>query len=206
MTHSIWSERSLALSAVFQAASLVDDLAKTGHISAGDLQIMADSLLVREASTAIAVYRDTANLQVGVTALTRMLKRKRMKNIDDILRYVMSLLYLQRKLLKNKDMIKVVANRLDHAANQLEHFASNHDNVIANLADIYTDTISTFRFRVQVTGDHNYLTQQRIANQIRVLLFSGIRAAMLWKQFGGSRFHLLFYRKRLLDNLPSLRL
>ena len=206
MTHSLWSERSLALSAVFQAASLVDDLAKTGHISAGDLQIMADSLLVREASTAIAVYRDTANLQIGVTALTRMLKRKRMKNIDDILRYVMSLLYLQRKLLKNKDMIKVVANRLDHAANQLEHFASNHDNVIANLADIYTDTISTFRFRVQVTGDHNYLTQQRIANQIRVLLFSGIRAAMLWKQFGGSRFHLLFYRKRLLDNLPSLRL
>ena len=98
--------------------------------------------------------------------------------------------------------MQVIANRLDQAANQLEHFPSNHDNVVANLADIYTDTISTFRFRIQVTGDHNYLTQQRIANQIRVLLFSGIRAAMLWKQFGGSRLHLLFYRKRLLNALP----
>ena len=202
MTYSIWSERALALSAVFQAASLVDDLAKTGHIHSVDLQVMADSLLVRQANKAIDVYRDTANLHIGVTALTRMLKRRRMKNTDDILRYVMSLLYLQRKLIKNKDMIKIVANRLEQVSKQLEHFPSNHDNVLANLADVYTDTISTFRFRIQVTGDHNYLTQQRIANQIRVLLFSGIRAAMLWKQFGGSRLHLLFYRKRLLDVLP----
>ena len=165
---------------------------------------MTDSLFVQNPKETINIYGNVANLQTGITSLTSVLKRQQTKSVTDALRYVMSLLHLQRKLMKNKEMVKVIANRLDQANKQLEHFASIHENVIANLADIYTDTISTFRFRVQVTGDHHYLQQQHFANQIRVLLFSGIRAAVLWKQLGGSRLHMMFYRKHLLECLRHL--
>ena len=203
--HDKWSERMIALSAIFQSASLVDTLAKTGHVNSQELQVMADSLFVKDPQKTIDVYVNIANLHNGVTALINMLERRPIENADDVLRYVMSLLHLQKKLSKHKELVAIIANRLDQANKQLEHFPSSHDNVIANLADTYTDTISTFRFRVQVMGDHNYLQQQRIANQIRVILFSGIRAAVLWKQLGGSRLHVIFYRRHLLQCLQKLK-
>ena len=94
-------------------------------------------------------------------------------------------------------MLATVGKRLDKAIHQVEHFGSTHDNVIANLADIYTNTLSTFKFRIQVSGDFNYLQQTRISNQIRALLFAGIRSSMLWRQLGGKRWQVIFSRKRL---------
>ena len=113
------------------------------------------------------------------------------------LRYVMGVLHLQKKLSSNKTMLATVGKRLDKAIHQVEHFGSTHDNVIANLADIYTNTLSTFKFRIQVSGDFNYLQQTRISNQIRALLFAGIRSSMLWRQLGGKRWQVIFSRKRL---------
>ena len=73
-----------------------------------------------------------------------------------------------------------------------------HDNVVSNIADIYSDTISTFQYRIQVTGNYNYLQQNRVANQVRALLLTAIRSAILWRQLGGSRWQFLFYRKPML--------
>ena len=204
MDDNKWSERTIALSAIFQSASLVDTLAKTGRVNSQDLQVMTDSLFVQNPKKAIDVYGSINNLHTGITALNNLMKRKQTKNLNnEVLRYVMNLLHLQKKLTKNKEMLNVISNRLSQASKQIQHFGSIHDNVIANLADIYTDTISTFRFRIQVTGNYDYLQQQHIANKIRVLLFSGIRAAVLWRQLGGSRLQLMFYRSHSIKCLQN---
>ncbi len=79
-----------------------------------------------------------------------------------------------------------------------------HENVIAGLADIYTDTISTFSFRIQVMGEYQFLQQTRIANQIRTLLFAGVRSAVLWRQLGGNRLKAIYQRTAILETARSL--
>ena len=101
-------------------------------------------------------------------------------------------------------MLNIIGERLDKSLTQLEMFGPTHENTLANLAEIYTDTISTFRFRIQVTGEHQHLQQPRVANQVRVLLLCAIRAAILWHQVGGRRWHLLIYRKNISAALSQL--
>lgn len=101
-------------------------------------------------------------------------------------------------------MLDEIGERLEKARHQLDHFGPSHDNLIANLADIYTQTISTFQFRIQVLGEYQYLQQNRVANQVRVLLFAAIRSATLWRQLGGSRWQLLLQRKHIVEHNQKL--
>jgi high frequency lysogenization protein len=48
-----------------------------------------------------------------------------------------------------------------------------------------------------VRGDVNYLKNELIACKVRAALFAGIRSAVLWRQVGGKRWHLLFRRKHI---------
>jgi high frequency lysogenization protein len=86
----------------------------------------------------------------------------------------------------------------------IKHFSETHDNVIAGLAEIYSDTISTFSFRIQVMGEYQHLQQPRIANRIRTLLFAGIRSAVLWRQLGGRRLKIILYRNKITRNAEQL--
>jgi high frequency lysogenization protein len=57
--------------------------------------------------------------------------------------------------------------------------------------------------RIQVKGNAIYLQQPNVAERIRCLLFSAIRSAVLWRQLGGRKYHLLFYRKALIKTLKG---
>ena len=190
-------DQTIALAGVFQAAALVEQMARTGYIPPQALECSAESLLRLDAPSTEAVFGGTESLALGFKVMSDLLHHHRNSDYPDSLRYVLGILHLQKKLKGRSEMLDVIGSRLGQAAEQAEHFSPTHDNVIANLAGIYTDTLSSFRFRIQVVGDMNYLQQQRIANQIRVLLFGGIRAATLWRQLGGNRFQLLMSRKRI---------
>ena len=75
--------------------------------------------------------------------------------------------------------------------------------MLASISGMYQDTLSKLSFRIQVHGDSRFLQQPQVANQVRAILMSGIRAAMLWRQLGGKRWHLIFKRKALLNALES---
>ena len=68
--------------------------------------------------------------------------------------------------------------------------------VVARLAKIYADTISTLQPRILVEGNPQFLRQETQAAQIRALLLAAIRAAVLWQQLGGSQWRLLFRRRQ----------
>ncbi|MDO6805406.1 DUF489 family protein, partial [Wenyingzhuangia sp. 1_MG-2023] len=65
-------------------------------------------------------------------------------------------------------------------------------------------TLSNLSFRIHVTGDPMHLQNEHTANKVRALLLSGIRAAILWRQVGGRRWHLLLRRKQYLNALAQL--
>ena len=200
-------EQLIALGAVFEAAFLVDKIAKSGQVSEAPLGCMLGSLLVRDPKNTLDVYGgDDLNLRDGYRALVSALERDPSALQRDSLRYALALLGLERKLAKRDDMLQIMGSRLDQIQQQVQHFGLVHDNVIAACGGLYQDTLSTFSQRIQVQGDMRHLQQPSNAAKIRALLLTGIRAARLWRQLGGHRWQLVFSRRKLLNELrPLLR-
>lgn len=198
-------EQLIALSAVFEAATLVDKLARTGQAPEAQVGCLLGSLLVRDPKSTLDVYGgDDLNLREGYKALVGALERSPASLQREPLRYALALLGLERQLAKRDDLLQVIASRLDQIQNQVEHFGITHDNVVAACGGLYQDTISTFRQRIQVQGDMRFLQQPAVAAKVRALLLTGIRSARLWRQLGGHRWQLVFSRGKLLKELYLL--
>lgn len=192
-----WRNITIGLAGVFQATAMVEQLAKTGYLDTANFETAVRSLFEQQPETAESVFGGVPRLISGLKTLTSVLQDHRNPAHTDILRYSLGIFHLQKKLSKRKDMLYILGTRLEKAKQQAEHFSETHDNVIGSVADIYTDTISTFTYRIQVTGEYNYLQQNRVASQVRVLLLAGIRAATLWRQAGGSRWQMLTSRRKI---------
>lgn len=198
-------EQLIALGAVFEAAFLVDKIAKTGQVNEAALGCMLGSLLIREQKNTLEVFGgDDLNLRDGYRALVSALERDPAALQRDSLRYALALLGLERKLAKRDDLLAVIGTRLEQIKIQVQHFGPTHENVIAASGSLYQDTLSTFARRIQVQGDMRHLQQPSNASKIRAILLAGIRAAHLWRQLGGSRWQLIFSRRKLLNQLQLL--
>ncbi len=189
--------QTLALAGTIQAAALVEQLAKQGNAPSSAIKPLLSSIFVTNPNAAVDIYNDINNLEMGLDILREILQRYNSTKNPDCIRYTLSLLHLQKKLAKNDAMLNVLSDRIGRCEQQLKHFDILHENIIANLADIYADTLSTFAFRIQVRGSFDYLQQPRIANQIRALLLAGVRSVTLWRQVGGNRIQLMLNRNKL---------
>jgi high frequency lysogenization protein len=201
-------EQVIALSAVFQAAELVATLAKTGQIDNDSFKPMVDSILLVNASSTQDIYGGQwdyqSNLSVGRNIAKKALGKDRSSLNPDTLRYALSLVHLENKLSKTPQMLSTIGQKISQIEAKKAHYDTVlHENLIASISGMYQDTLSTLPFRIQVQGDSRFLQQPHIANQVRTILMSGIRAAMLWRQLGGKRWHLIFKRKALLNALES---
>ena len=78
------------------------------------------------------------------------------------------------------------------------------DQMVANLAAIYSDVISPLGTKIHVLGMQDYLVRPDIQQKIRATLLAGVRAGILWQQVGGTRWQFLFSRKKLLNQMKSL--
>ncbi|NNF97658.1 MAG: high frequency lysogenization protein HflD, partial [Halobacteria archaeon] len=176
--------------------ALVKNIAVNGLVDKHDFEICIRSIFETDPESVEAVYGQVEYLRTGLTTLIEQLGEKGTQRDIDIARYVISLLHLQRKLSRNKTMLDAVANGIERAQRQTEHFHITHENVIANLADIYSETISQIPPKIMVSGESHYLSNTEQANKIRALLLAGMRSAVLWAQLGGSRWQILLRRRR----------
>lgn len=200
------TDKTIALAGVFQAAALVNQIAVKGIVDEHDLKTAVQSILNMNPSSTLEVYGNYENLRTGLYTLITQLSESQQRDIS-IARYVISLLHLQRKLSKQHGMLDNIAKGVVRAQDQANMFGVVHSNVLANLAGIYSETISQLSPKIMVVGETNYLSNPGNADKIRALLLAGMRAAVLWQQLGGSRWQILFKRKhfitearRILDN------
>lgn len=198
-----FESRTLALAGVFRAAYLVNTLANEGTISEDDLRISVESIFETDPNDVIQVYGSTDNLSVGFETMLNQLEKDSQQRNMDIARYVVSTLFLERRLMKNPDMLETLSTGVELAARQSEHFSITHENVIANIADLYSRTISKLGPRIMVNGEQSHLETTAISNKIRTVLLSGIRSAVLWRQLGGRRWHVIFNRGKYLKIAQS---
>lgn len=200
-------DQLMALAGVFQAAVLVDQVAKTGQISEAALAGMLGTLLVRDPKNTVEVFGGSdEQLREGYRALAAALERDPASLQREPLRYALSMVTLERQLEKRPAMLDAIGKRLPQIQAQVEHFGPAHENVVAASGGLYQDTLSTLRHRIQVHGDMRHLQQPSNASKIRALLLTGIRCARLWRQLGGHRWQLLVSRRKLLRELyPMMR-
>lgn len=206
MNNLNYSQRqTLALAGVFQAAQLVHDLATRGLVDQHTFASSIGSILITDPETTADIYGgDFFNLRTGATTLRKVLL-KDSSIAPQVLHYAMGILVLNTKLAKNQPMLTAIGQRLDTVKSQAMHFNPTHENVLAALAGLYQDTLSTLSYRIQVKGNPTILQQTGNADKVRSLLLAGIRSAMLWSQSGGKRWKLLFSRKRILQDLDALK-
>ena len=200
-------EQITALGGVFQAAALVDKLAHSGQVSDAALAYMLKTLLVRNPETTLDVYGgDDLGLRDGYKLLLAVLERETSNLPRESLRYVVSMLSLERQFSRRDDLLEIAALRIPKIEQQVELYGISSDTIASSFGSLYQDTISTFKQRIQVHGDMRFLQQEATAAKVRALLFAGIRSARLWRQLGGRRWHLLTKRGSMLSELRARNL
>lgn len=199
-------EQMTALAGVFQAAALVNKLAHSGQVSDAALAYMLKTLLVRNPDTTLDVYGgDDLGLREGYKLLQAILERKTDNLPRESLRYVVSMLSLEKQFSRRDDLLEIAGQRLPRIEQQVELYGLSSDTIASSFGALYQDTISTFKQRIQVHGDMRFLQQDATAAKVRALLFAGIRSARLWRQLGGRRWHLLTKRGAMLNELNARR-
>jgi len=197
-------QQTIALAGVAQSARLVDQISKTGSYPLEFLAPSINSLFAFDAESVEAVYGGISGIKLGLNNLSSLLASRQAAENRDLVRYVLAMLYLERRFAADPGMMSVVHSRLEHASFRAEHFANHVNDICHSVSGIYQDTLSKLRFRIKVTGSAQHLQNPRNADMIRALLLAGIRSAFLWRQLGGRRWKLLLQRKQLLRTSQQL--
>ncbi|HIG37667.1 MAG TPA: high frequency lysogenization protein HflD [Oceanospirillaceae bacterium] len=200
-------ERVLALAAVVQAASLVHQVASTGKACEEASRTCLASLFVTSPESTEDVFggeQAVQNLRLGLETLKSILDQDKSVAAREITRYVLGLTHLEAKLRKRPKMLDAISQQLSHSQRQVDLYDLTHANVLASVAETYSTTLSSFHFRIQVTGNPTYLQQPMNTNRVRSYLLAGIRATTLWRQVGGRKWQLVLFKNSLQRELNAL--
>ncbi|MGI1987868.1 high frequency lysogenization protein HflD [Shewanella glacialipiscicola] len=190
--------RTMAFAGILQAIAQVQHLARHGELDKAELAASLNTILVTNPDNTADVYQDQALLQKGYKLILNQLGDGSQKDVE-ITRYLVGVLALERKLVRSSSGLAMLAERINQVHRQLHHFEITDEQVIANLASIYSDIISNIGPKIQITGNPAYLQRPIVQQKIRALLLAAIRSAVLWRQLGGKRRHLVFARKAIID-------
>ncbi len=197
-------DQTLAFAGILQALQLVQHSAHGRPCDLAAMQASLGSILVIDSDSVEAVYGGVEKLRAGLLLLKTQLVGKQGRPDPELARYLVTLLHLERKLSKRSDLLDRLRAGIERARSQTAHFDVVHDNVVAALADLYTQTVSTLQPRIMVGGQPQRLTDTTVANRIRALLLAAMRSAVLWRQCGGTRLGLLTRRGKMMREAQLL--
>jgi high frequency lysogenization protein len=185
--------RVIALAGVLQACRLVVDLAMRGRADAAAAQASLGSVFRIDADSAADVFGGVEGARLGLETLLAQFDSSE-RNLP-VTRLVLGVLRLERRLARNPRMLDELRSGIERVQRQVDHFGIAHATVQARLAELYVATLSQLRPRVIVHGNPVNLSNPQLVEQIRALLLAAVRAAVLWRQVGGSQIRLLLRRR-----------
>ncbi|HDY7989416.1 TPA: high frequency lysogenization protein HflD [Vibrio vulnificus] len=195
-------DRTIAFAGMCQAVALVQQIARNGHCDQDAFETSIKAILNTNPANTLDVFGNESQLKLGLECLV--------KGIDstptgsEVTRYLISLMALERKLMGRNDAMSQLGDRIQMVQRQTEHYDLFEEQMLSNVASIYLDVISPIGPRIQVTGTPTVLQQTSNQHKVRALLLSGIRSAVLWRQVGGRRRHLIFGRKKMVEQAQIL--
>lgn len=196
MSYHDLPSRVIAFAAITQAAYLVDKIATTGLCPDVDaFEASLNSVMAIDSDSPVATFGGYSALELGFKSMIEQLDNPNNQRSMQVTKYVVGMIALEKKLTSNGSAMNLLGERINQVNRQLAHFNISDESVLANLDSIYKDIISNLGPKIQVNGKPSCLQQVVTQHKIRALLLSGVRAAVLWRQLGGTRRQLLFSRK-----------
>jgi high frequency lysogenization protein len=187
------SDRMLALAGLMQALAQVRRIADTGQAHADVLATSLDSVFRIDADSTAEVYGGAQSLRTGLMLL-RDYFGGAMPD-DQLPRLALAVIQLERRFVRDEDMVSRVLTGIRALEEAALRLGSSHPDVLNALGSLYADTLSHLRPRVLVQGNPHYLGQAAVVAEVRAVLLSAVRSAVLWRQLGGSLWDFLL-RKR----------
>jgi len=189
--------QTLALAALFQSAAMIDRIAHGKPVNPAAFDCSIDSLFTLDAGSIDEIYGDGQGLIPGLRTLINYLGGQDRMPDRLVIYYVMSMIKLERKLIRDAAMSAQVQQGLQQIQQQGEQFELSPLARLHRIDGLYQQTLSNIQPRVIVQGDQAVLSRGDNTSRIRSLLFAGVRAAVLWRQRGGSRLKLVLQRRRI---------
>ncbi len=196
-------DHALILGGVFQAARLTFELARYGRTDEEALETSIYSLFQTHPESVAAVFGGAGGVALGLQHFITQLESPADRN-PELTQYSIRLLQLGRKLFADEQRLNALGRDLEDFQSRADAFGFENNLRYTQLAKIYQDHISTISPRIMVQGEPEHLNNPDVAARIRCALLAGVRAAHLWYQCGGKRWHLLTRQKRLLSAAHEL--
>ena len=184
--------RVIALAGVFQACAVVRSIANEGRSDGAAVESSLASLFRIDSDSAADVFGGLAGVRLGMETLVANLDSEH-RNLA-VSQLVMGVLRLERKLDARSEMKRQLREGIESIQRQVDHLGVAHATVQTRLAELYSNTLSRLKPRIVVHGNPLHLADPKRVEQIRSMLLAGIRAAVLWRQVGGSQWRLLLRR------------
>jgi high frequency lysogenization protein len=190
--------RALALAGVMQAVKLVQRVAQEGTAELPGLDASLASVFRIDADSVESVFGSAALMAPGLQALIEHLEGGTGRDAATS-RIAVTLLHVERKLARQRALLDAIGAGVREAERQREHFGILHPTVVSRLGELYASTVSRLSPRVLVQGNPVQLAQPEVVARIRAVLLAAMRAAVLWRQLGGSYWDLLLRRRQLVQ-------
>ena len=192
--------RVVALAAMLQALAQVRQLAENGTFDETSARPIVHSVLRMDSPSVMAIYGNRHALSRGFSLLKSYLQRE--DSDETLAKMAMTVMQLERNLMSDdktlsqiQDSLTSINERADDAPLQ---------EIMQSLGSLYSRTVSRQKPSVIVNGTPQYLDRSEIVTEIRALLFGAVRAAVLWRQMGGSMLDFLLRKKSMLQSIESL--
>ncbi|MGD8911028.1 MAG: DUF489 family protein, partial [Chromatiales bacterium] len=135
-------DRAIALAGLFQACHLVQQVAHRGLADAETLNANINSLFQIDTETVLDAFGGLPQIAPGLRLAYRQLSGAEPRD-NELTRYLLSLIQLERKLSRHPEHLQRISQGIKTTAERLAHFPLTHSNILAALADIYTENLST---------------------------------------------------------------
>lgn len=195
-------DRVIALAGLLQAVKLVQEMANNGQAETRPLATCIDSLFRFDAESTEAVYGGTADLASGFRRLIAQLDGQGRDSGQT--RMAMNILGLERRFVRDADVVNGVQRALAAIQREREELGPTHPAILSRLGEVYAEHISPLGPRVLVQGNPVYLGQPGVVGDVRATLLAALRAAVLWRQVGGSYWDFLLSRRAMTEIAQSL--
>lgn len=200
MTHSL-HDRTLALTGIYQAISLVDQVANDRSPANDAIEHSLATIFNTDPASVEAIYISPAFLKQGLQALAE----SRSERHGKLTRYVIGVLHLAGRLDTQPEVLAALRKGIERIQNQADFFESiRHPSVVAALAELYVDCISPLGPRIMVNGKPECLNRPETAETLRALLLAAMRSAVLWRQCGGRRWRLIIGYGQMMEHARRL--
>ena len=196
-------DRALALAALLQAIEQVQLMANQGQAQTEPLSICINSLFVFDADQTEHIYGNRHQLKPGLKRLLNQLQGESARD-NAVTRIGLNVLHLERQFNRNAQAMQAVHAALQDIKIQAKSSGATHPDVLVALGKLYAEKVSPLGPKIMVQGNPVYLAQAQVVSEVRAALLAAVRAAVLWRQLGGSYWDFFLSRGRIAEATRSL--